>query len=134
MQNSSRVQERLPRWCSRDITTTLKQSVRTRSPLSTWGMLSPRRADRYVADPGPLIPWHRRSSMTRKLTRNTGVLRGIAPLIAVLTVTIALAALAQTKGASRPSGRSYDVFVVPDVRSAERATASALQAKHSDTP
>src|SRR5260370_29444117 len=42
-------------------------------------------------DPGPLIPWHRRSPMTRKDTRNAIVLRGIAPLIAVLTVTIALA-------------------------------------------
>src|ERR1700730_8096714 len=49
--------------------------------------------DRYVADPGPLIPWHRRSPMTRKLTRN--VLCGIAPFIAVLTIMIALAALGQ---------------------------------------
>jgi FG-GAP-like repeat len=72
--------------------------------------------------------------MTRKLTRNTSVLRGIAPFIALLMAMVALAALAQTRGAGRPSGKSYDVFVVPDVRSAERATASALQAKHSDPP
>src|SRR6266566_7718721 len=55
--------------------------------------------------PGPLIPWHRRSPMTRKDTRNTSALRGIAPLIAVLTVMIALAALAQTKGAGPASGK-----------------------------
>ena len=45
--------------------------------------------------------------MTRKLTRSTSVLRGIAPLIAVLTVMIALAALAQTKGASQAFGKSH---------------------------
>src|SRR6267378_918476 len=44
--------------------------------------------------------------MTRKLTRNTSVLRGIAPFIAVLTVMIALAALAQTRGAGEASGKS----------------------------
>src|SRR6266481_6169185 len=44
--------------------------------------------------------------MTRKLTRNTSVLRGIAPFIAVLTVTIALAALAQTRGAGQAFGKS----------------------------
>ena len=43
--------------------------------------------------------------MIRKDTRSTGVLRGIAPLIAVLTVLIALAALAQTRGAGRPSAK-----------------------------
>jgi hypothetical protein len=45
--------------------------------------------------------------MTRKDTRNTSVLRGIAPFIAVLTVMlmIALAALAQTKGTGQVSGR-----------------------------
>jgi len=47
--------------------------------------------------------------MTRKDTRNTSVLRGIASLIAVLTVMIALAALAQTKGAGQPTGNSYVV-------------------------
>src|SRR5258708_15443174 len=36
--------------------------------------------------------------MTRKFTPNTSVPRGIAPFIAVLTVVIALAALAQTGG------------------------------------
>jgi hypothetical protein len=36
--------------------------------------------------------------MTRKFTRNASALRGIAPFIAVLTVMIALAALAQTGG------------------------------------
>jgi hypothetical protein len=45
--------------------------------------------------------------MTRKDTRNTGVLRGIAPLIAVLTVMIALAALAQRGG--QPSGEASAV-------------------------
>jgi hypothetical protein len=45
--------------------------------------------------------------MTRKLTRNTSVLRGIAPLIAVLTVMIALAALAQTKGEGQAFGKSH---------------------------
>jgi hypothetical protein len=44
--------------------------------------------------------------MTRKLTRNTSVLRGIAPFIAVLTVMIALVALAQTRGADQASGKS----------------------------
>jgi len=39
--------------------------------------------------------------MTRKDTRNTGVLGGVAPLIAVLIVMIALAALAQTWGADQ---------------------------------
>jgi hypothetical protein len=45
--------------------------------------------------------------MTRKDTRNASVLRGIAPFIAVLTVMIALAALAQTKGASQAFGKSH---------------------------
>jgi hypothetical protein len=44
--------------------------------------------------------------MTRKDTRSTGVLRGIAPLIAVLSVLIALAALGQTRGAGQASGKS----------------------------
>jgi hypothetical protein len=44
--------------------------------------------------------------MTRKLTRSTNVLRGIAPFIAVLTVMIALAALAQTKNVGEVSGKS----------------------------
>jgi hypothetical protein len=44
--------------------------------------------------------------MTRKDTRNTSVLRGIAPFIAVLTVMIALAALAQTRGGGPGSGKS----------------------------
>ena len=43
--------------------------------------------------------------MTRKDTRNTSVLRGIAPFIAVLTVMIGLAALAQMTSASRPPAR-----------------------------
>jgi hypothetical protein len=41
--------------------------------------------------------------MIRKDTRSTSVLRGIAPFIAVLTVMIALAALAQTRGTSEAS-------------------------------
>ena len=41
--------------------------------------------------------------MTRKLTHNTSIPRGTAPFIAVLTVLIALAALAQTRGAGQPS-------------------------------
>src|SRR6267378_2427120 len=45
--------------------------------------------------------------MTRKDNRNTSALRGIAPLIAVLTVLIALAALAQTGGAGQPFGKSH---------------------------
>ncbi len=45
--------------------------------------------------------------MTRKDTRNASVLRGIAPVIAALTVMIALAALAQTKGASQAPGKSH---------------------------
>ena len=44
--------------------------------------------------------------MTRKLTGNTSVVRGIAPFIAVLTVIIALAALAQERGAGEESGKS----------------------------
>jgi hypothetical protein len=44
--------------------------------------------------------------MTRKDTRNAKTLRGIAPLVAVLTVLIALAALAQTMGAGQPFGKS----------------------------
>src|ERR1700730_10770321 len=44
--------------------------------------------------------------MTRKDTRNSNVLRGIAPFIAVLTVMIALVALAQTRGADQASGKS----------------------------
>jgi hypothetical protein len=43
--------------------------------------------------------------MTRKDTRNVRVLRGIAPLIAVLTVTIALAAVAQ-RGVSQVSAKA----------------------------
>jgi Bacterial Ig-like domain (group 3)/FG-GAP-like repeat/FG-GAP repeat len=42
--------------------------------------------------------------MTRKLTRNTSVLRGIAPFVAVLIVMAALAVLAQTRGAGRVRG------------------------------
>jgi large repetitive protein len=45
--------------------------------------------------------------MTRQITRNASVLRGIAPLIAVLTVLIALAALAQTRGAGQAFGKSH---------------------------
>jgi len=45
--------------------------------------------------------------MTRKFTRNASALRGIAPFIAVLTVLIALAALAQTRGASQAFGKSH---------------------------
>src|SRR6202521_5706326 len=44
--------------------------------------------------------------MTRKDTRNTSALRGIAPFIAVLTVMIALAALAQTRGAGQASAKA----------------------------
>src|ERR1700676_4162534 len=45
--------------------------------------------------------------MTRKDTRNTSVLRGITPFIAVLTIMIALTALAQTKGVGQTSGKSH---------------------------
>jgi hypothetical protein len=45
--------------------------------------------------------------MTRKDTRNSNILRGIAPFIAVLTVTIALAALAQTKGEGQAFAKSH---------------------------
>jgi hypothetical protein len=48
--------------------------------------------------------------MTRKLTRNASALRGIAPFIAVLTVMIALAALAQTRGAGQPFGKQHVRF------------------------
>jgi len=44
--------------------------------------------------------------MTRKPTRKTPSLPGLAPFIAVLTVMIGLAALAQTKGASQEFGKS----------------------------
>jgi hypothetical protein len=44
--------------------------------------------------------------MTRKFTRNASVLRGIALFIAVLTVMIALAAIAQTRG-GQSSGKSH---------------------------
>jgi hypothetical protein len=48
--------------------------------------------------------------MTRKDTRNTSVLRGIARFIAVLTVMIALAALAQTRDAGQPFGKQHVRF------------------------
>jgi hypothetical protein len=53
--------------------------------------------------------------MTRKDTRNASALRGIAPLIAVLTVMIALAALAQTRGAGQAFGKSHAASVSPSV-------------------
>lgn len=56
--------------------------------------------------------------MTRKDTRNTSALRGIAPFIAVLTVMIALAALAQTKEAGQPSGKSSAEHASPNVSGA----------------
>ena len=49
--------------------------------------------------------------MTRKDTRNISVLRGIAPFIAVLTVMITLATLAQTRGVSQASLKSDVVLV-----------------------
>jgi hypothetical protein len=52
--------------------------------------------------------------MTRKDIRNTTVLRGIAPFIAVLTVMIALAALAQTR-AGQAFGKSHAALVSPGV-------------------
>src|ERR1700738_3531745 len=45
--------------------------------------------------------------MNRKDTRSPSILRGIAPFIAVLTVMIALAALAQTRGAGQAFGKSH---------------------------
>src|ERR1700674_1075690 len=45
--------------------------------------------------------------MTRKVTRNVSALHGIAPFFAVLIVTIALAALAQTRGTGQASGKSH---------------------------
>jgi hypothetical protein len=53
--------------------------------------------------------------MTRKDTRNASVLRGSAPFIAVLTVLIALAALAQTRGAGQGSGKPDVGLVSPSV-------------------
>ena len=41
--------------------------------------------------------------MTRKLTRNTRILRGIASFVAVLTPMIALAALGQRTGPGQSS-------------------------------
>jgi hypothetical protein len=51
--------------------------------------------------------------MTRKLTRSTSVLRGITPFIAVLTVMIALAALAQKGERGQPSGEANAVTAPP---------------------
>jgi Bacterial Ig-like domain (group 3)/FG-GAP-like repeat/FG-GAP repeat len=48
--------------------------------------------------------------MTRQITRNASVLRGIAPFIAVMTVMIALAALAQTRGAGQAFGKQHVRF------------------------
>jgi hypothetical protein len=45
--------------------------------------------------------------MTRKLTRNTSVLRGIALFIAVVTVMTALGALAQTRRVGQELGKSH---------------------------
>jgi hypothetical protein len=53
--------------------------------------------------------------MTRKHTRRTPSFRGIAPFIAVLTLLVALAALAQTRGAGQTSGKSDVVLVSPSV-------------------
>jgi hypothetical protein len=51
--------------------------------------------------------------MTRKDTRNTRILRGTLPFTAVLSVMLALAALAQTSGADRESGTSHVMPVSP---------------------
>src|ERR1700676_3108133 len=51
--------------------------------------------------------------MTRKLTRSTSILRGIAPFIAVLTVMIALAARAKTGGGGQPSGKASGATAPP---------------------
>ena len=48
--------------------------------------------------------------MTRKVTRNVSAPRGIAPFIAVLTVMIALGAVAQTGGAGQPFGKPHVRF------------------------
>jgi hypothetical protein len=63
--------------------------------------------------------------MTRKLTRKTPSFRGIAPFIAALTVLImiALAALAQTKGANPAFGKSH---VAPVQGSAVRSNVGPL--------
>src|SRR6266404_4358263 len=45
--------------------------------------------------------------MTRKLTRSSSVLCGIAPLIALLTVMIVLAALAQTVNAGQATAKPH---------------------------
>jgi hypothetical protein len=58
--------------------------------------------------------------MTRKFTRNASALRGIAPFIAVLTVMIALAALAQTKGTSEESGKLNRNSVRAPIASSQR--------------
>jgi hypothetical protein len=54
--------------------------------------------------------------MTRKLTHSTSVLRGIAPIIAVLIVLIVLAALAKTRAADQVSGKQR-VMPVQDAAS-----------------
>jgi len=62
--------------------------------------------------------------MTRKDTRNTSVLRGIAPFIAVLTVMIALAALAQTR--SEPRANPSVTSTRPDPSSLSRELQRSL--------
>jgi uncharacterized membrane protein len=53
--------------------------------------------------------------VTRKFTRNASAIRGIAPFIAVLTVMIALAALAQTGGTGQGSGSQGPLLFMPAV-------------------
>jgi hypothetical protein len=56
--------------------------------------------------------------MTHKDNRKTSDLRGVAPFIAVLIVMIALAALAQTRGADHPSGKSSAEHASPNISGA----------------
>ena len=80
--------------------------------------------------------------MTRNDNRNASALRGIAPFIAVLTVMIALATLAQTTGVGQASSKSDVVLasrgvsatllaqdrpVLPGVINAERSSAGSTR-------
>jgi Big-like domain-containing protein/VCBS repeat protein/FG-GAP repeat protein len=69
--------------------------------------------------------------MTRKLTRNTSVLRGIAPFIAVLTVMIALAALAQAR-AGQSFGKQHVRFASRGADNVEGVSPGQFRARQRD--
>jgi hypothetical protein len=71
-------------------------------------------------------------SMTSKLTRNTSVFRGIAPFIAVLTVMIALAALAQTKGEGQAFRKQHVRFASRGVDNVEGVSPGRFRGTHGD--